>query len=273
MRIGARAHDFGKHSPKKLAEILSESGILAAQLAVPKAIEGIGSYFDVSDGLCHEIKSSFEEKNIEIPVLGCYIEPALPDKDERLAQLEIFARAMKVCSLVGAGVVGTETTNFSHDESEREKMYSLLLDSVLRMAEEAEKTGTAIGIEPVGRHTLNSPELTYRLLREVNSKRLFVIFDPVNLLSPKNIPRQEKLWGECFEAFGEKICALHLKDAVLEGESLRPCLLGEGVMKFEPVFSWLLQNKPDICVLREEISPKTAKKDIDFIKKLLGDKK
>ncbi len=273
MRIGARAHDFGKHSPKKLAEILAESGLSAAQLAIPKAIEGVGSYFDVSDGLCYEIKSAFEEKNIEIPVLGCYIEPALPDKEERLAQLKIFSKALKVSRLVGAGAVGSETTHFSHDESERENAYSLLLDSVLRMAEDAEKTGAAIGIEPVGRHTLNTPELTYRLLREVGSDRLFVIFDPVNLLSPKNIGEQEKLWGECFEAFGAKICALHIKDAVLEGGNLRPCLLGEGVMKFDMIFSWLLKNKPDICVLREEISPSTAKKDIDFIKKLLGDKK
>lgn len=41
IRIGCRAHDYGKHTPVQLAHILHTAGYTGAQLAMPRAIEGI----------------------------------------------------------------------------------------------------------------------------------------------------------------------------------------------------------------------------------------
>ena len=80
MKIGIRAHDFGCLPPVRLAEKMAAQGVEAAQLAIPKAIAGVESYAQVTDGLLREIGAAFREHHIDIAVLGCYIEPSLPDE-------------------------------------------------------------------------------------------------------------------------------------------------------------------------------------------------
>lgn len=49
IRIGCRAHDYGKHTPVQLAHILHTAGYTGAQLAMPRAIEGIEDFASVTD--------------------------------------------------------------------------------------------------------------------------------------------------------------------------------------------------------------------------------
>ena len=95
MKIGIRAHDFGCLPPVRLAEKMAAQGVEAAQLAIPKAIAGVESYAQVTDGLLREIGAAFREHHIDIAVLGCYIEPSLPDEAARKAQLDTFRLGLR----------------------------------------------------------------------------------------------------------------------------------------------------------------------------------
>lgn len=272
MKIGLRAHDLGKFPAEALAEKIRTNGFCAAQLAIPKAIDGIESYFEVTEPHCETIRTAFEKEKIEISVLGCYINPALLDKEKRTAELAVFFKALECAPILGAKMVGTETTHFDRAENEREKAFDILTDSVLRMVERAEKTGAVVGIEPVKAHTLNTPELTAKLLERVGSERLVIIFDAVNLLSPQSIPVQERLWAECFEAFGEKIAAVHLKDTrVVENRLVDAgCPLGDGVMEFGVIYEWLRKHKSDVSVLREGFQSAFGARDVAYMRGLIG---
>ena len=61
------------------------------------------------------------------------------------------------------------------------KQFDILTDSVCRLAEQAEKFGVFAAVEPVHVHTMNSPELTYELIRRVASPNLKIIYDPVTV--------------------------------------------------------------------------------------------
>ena len=102
MKIGIRAHDFGCLPPVRLAEKMAAQGVEAAQLAIPKAIAGVESYAQVTDGLLREIGAAFREHHIDIAVLGCYIEPSLPDEAARKAQLDTARASLAVSTLVTA---------------------------------------------------------------------------------------------------------------------------------------------------------------------------
>ena len=130
MKIGIRAHDFGCLPPVRLAEKMAAQGVEAAQLAIPKAIAGVESYAQVTDGLLREIGAAFREHHIDIAVLGCYIEPSLPDEAARKAQLDTFRLGLRCAAELGAGCVGTETTLFSGPEQERPAAYDILRRSV-----------------------------------------------------------------------------------------------------------------------------------------------
>ena len=146
MKIGIRAHDFGCLPPVRLAEKMAAQGVEAAQLAIPKAIAGVESYAQVTDGLLREIGAAFREHHIDIAVLGCYIEPSLPDEAARKAQLDTFRLGLRCAAELGAGCVGTETTLFSGPEQERPAAYDILRRSVDAMLNDAAKLGVTVAV-------------------------------------------------------------------------------------------------------------------------------
>jgi hypothetical protein len=54
------------------------------------------------------------------------------------------------------------------------------------------------------------------MLDTVASNNLQVVFDPVNLLSLENHHEQERVIGESFDLFGDRIAIIHAKDFVVE---------------------------------------------------------
>lgn len=266
MKIGLRAHDYGKLPAEELIKRIKNDGFQSIQLAIPKAIAGVNSYYEVEAALLQSIASTCEKYDIEIAVLGCYIDPALLDEEMRRKEVDIFLKAMEYVKPIKASCIGTETTNFTYGESRREEAFSRLVRSVAEMVEKAEQLQIDIGIEPVANHTLNTPEATKKLLDTIQSDRLKIIFDPVNLLTKSNIKVQEQLWERCFEGFGEKICALHMKGIRVNRQGiLEQTSIEQGEVDFSKIIHWIKQYKPDISVLREEINPNEAQRDRHYI--------
>jgi sugar phosphate isomerase/epimerase len=269
MKIGVRGHDFGKMQPEALAAKLAGYGLTAVQLAIPKAIIGINDYLSVEEGDLKRIKKAFEGEGIELSVLGCYIEPALEDELERKRQVEIFKKGIWCCAYLGAGVIGTETTRFSGSDDERESAFSRLCLSFDEMVEEAERLGVAVAAEPVAKHSLNSPALAEKLLSRYSGK-LSIIFDPVNLLAPVEANTQNLLWSECFERFGDKIRAVHVKDVSLADGALKECKLGDGMMDYSVIALKLKGLGRDIPLLREGVRIGAEKEEFGWMRKAFG---
>jgi len=271
MKLGVRAHDLGRMEPFVLAKKLKDVGFETCQLALPKAINAVETIYDVSDRVLAQVKEAFLENQVDIGVLGCYMEIGLSYKEARLEEVEKFKRGITHAKELSAGIIGTETSNCTAlSDKERESAYQNLKDSVLRMVDFAEQQGVTIGIEPVAWHTLNSTELTRRLLDEVGSKRLKLIFDPVNLIRTKDdIENQEVIFDEFLKILGENIAALHVKDIVFEDGNIIWKNIGKGDIVYGKIFDWLKKNNNDIPVLREELKEQSAEIDINEMKRLM----
>lgn len=59
-----------------------------------------------------------------------------------------------------------------------------------------------------------------RVLKEVDSPNLQILFDPVNILDAENYTR-DALIAQMLDAVGEDIAAIHLKDFVIENNHLK----------------------------------------------------
>jgi len=268
-KVGIRAHDFGCMKPIELATALADAGIETVQLALPKAISGVESVYDVNSTILSQVEEAFAEKNVDIGVLGCYMEIGLSDKQARLEEVERFKIGITHAAKLNAGLIGTETSGFPVDGENRESAYQNLKDSVLRMVEHAEKHDVIVGIEPVAVHVLNTAELAKRLLDEVASNKLKIIFDPVNLiLTQDDIDNQDSIYNEVFKFVGNDIVALHVKDIVLENGEKIWRNIGKGVVKLSSVFDLLRKRDIAIPLLREEINPSSAQSDINEIRRL-----
>ena len=272
MHIGLRAHDYGKLPLEELFKRISDDGFHAIQLAIPKAIEGVNSLDDVDEKLLKDIKAAMEKYDIAIPVFGCYVELGHRDPVERQKHVNRFLKGMDFAKYLGARCIGSETTNFPLDGSveERKEAFEGLVDSVSQIVKKGEEIGLDVAIEPVARHTLNTPQLAKELLMRIPSDRLKIILDPVNLLTAENIHRQDALYDECFEAFGDKIWALHMKGIKRDAEgNLEKASFEENEANFKKVIDWVKVNMPETTVLREEIKPDHAKVDYVYMKSLV----
>lgn len=265
MNIGVRLHDYGKHTPEELAKYAADGGFTCAQLAMQKALTLPPETFLQEDTLLR-VRSTFESKHIALPVLGCYVNIVTEDTAQYESGTQKFCDYLAASVTLGAGCVGTETTPFAGSESAREEAYRILLRFTLAACETAERVGATVGIEAVARHTLNTPKLTRRLLDDVASDRLRVIFDLGNLLTPDNVHRQEQLLDEALSLYGDKICAVHIKDLVFDGEKPVNCRLGTGVVRWQYPIAQLNALNSNLCMMREGLFVDHAAEEFAFMK-------
>lgn len=257
MIIGMRGHDFGRMQPDALAQAIAAKGFRAAQLAFTKAFPDPAQTY-MTDAQLSAIRGVFAAQGIAVPVMGCYISASDRDDAVRNAAKESFSACLRASVRLGAGCVGTETTHFTFDESEREAAYARLLDFMRAVVPVAESCGAIVGVEPVACHTLNTPEMTRRLLCDMSSENVRIILDMANLLTPDTSApaAQLNILQRSLSLFGDKICVLHVKDGVFgpDGKWIdRP--LGEGVMDWAALLPILEKHNPGLCALREGVWP------------------
>ena len=276
MKIGARAHDFGKKEAGVLFEEIMNFGYTGIQLAFKKAIKGIDGVDDLDLAFTEAMRKTIQSSKMEIPVLGCYIEPSYTDEEKRKAEVSAFIHQMSIAKALGAECIGTETTNMVKLEDFRENGILSLKASLEEMIKHGEKLGIDVAIEPVYYHVMNTPERTQEILNSFPSKRLKVIFDPVNLLSPDEVENQYALWDRSFACFGERIAAVHLKgikqdeNGELVSSSFKDSIIDYPYL-MKKLRAYIAEGliREDIYLLREEVKPECAREDFEFIKALV----
>ncbi len=263
--LGARAHDYPGATPDALFQNIAGDGFGAIQLAFPKSF---GVKYPIPEDFTEETKIALDKHRIHLAVVGCYINPALPDKADRLAQVDTFISAMPVAKALGAGCVGTETTHILNAGGEQKKAMAQLIDSLKRMAEAAEKYGVNMGIEPVYGHVMCGIEETQECIHQVGSDRFKIIWDAVNLMSPERAKIQPEYFARCYEAFRERLVAMHLKDFHADSEWRKPSApLFEGDLDAKALLT-LVKNEGGLPILREEALPERSKGEIAAIYKI-----
>lgn len=272
MLIGARTHDFGNQEELSFGEklaLIKRCGYETIQLAPAKALPEIKDIHSVSPRHIEAIRADLEKAALPVSVLGCYIEPSLSNRQARLRNVETFCQYLRYAKALGTQIVGTETTHFPMpDNQQREAAYRNLKDSVKRMAEVAEKEDVYIGLEPVAEHTMNDPEITRRLLDEVQSQKVRVILDPANLILAEQVDRQEEIIQQAQAFLGEQVVALHVKNFVVKDGEKQMVPLQEGVIDFTTIGAWVKDQKLDLPLLRENSLRASDQADIALMKRL-----
>jgi len=277
MHIGIRAHDIGKLPAPELARRVDAKGMSCVQLAVNKAIDGMNltpGRGDLTPGLAWQIRSAFSQHRVQIAVLGCYINLSNPDHAARASLMAWFKEHLRCARDFGCAVVGTETGSLNpdwspHPENRGEDAFKALVPRVAELVAEAERFGVIVGIEGVASHVLNSPARIRRLLDDIRSTNLQVIFDPVNLLSIENYTQQERVMKESFDLFGDRIAIIHAKDFIPDAGTLKQVRTGgggKGQLRYDILVPWLKEHKPGIAILLEEASEATAEECVAYIK-------
>ena len=256
MQLGIRLHDIEKAPLEKRLQIAQKQGFRCGHLALSKVI----SEYSVSD----------------IAVLGCYLNLANPNEESLRKNQARYLAHIRFASLLGAGVVGTETgaVNEAYQYEERnhsEEALQIFINNLRPVVEYAGKMGVIFAIEPVFKHIVWNPERARRVLDAIASPNLQIIFDPVNLLDISNYQDRENIIREALTILGDDIAVVHIKDFVVEDGKLVSVAAGTGEMDYGDIIRFVKREKPYIHVTLENTNPGNAEAARAYIQGLWDD--
>ena len=134
------------------------------------------------------------------------------------------------------------------------------------LGDAAERLGVTVGVEGVFDHTLRSPEMMARFLKDMASPAIEVILDAANLVAPWAASPQEQndVIDRAFQLYGDRISVLHLKDCVFE-KGVQKCVRpGTGLVCYDALMRNVRAAKPEIIGLLEESDPRHFAQDAAF---------
>ncbi|MDE6608265.1 MAG: sugar phosphate isomerase/epimerase [Lachnospiraceae bacterium] len=275
MQVGIRLHDTKKMPLEERLRNVHEQGFSCGHLALSKVIEeypvGISA---LTPGFAMYLKHLFEKNQLDVAVLGCYLNLANPNEEKLREITEKYKGHIRFASLLGCGVVGTETGNpnetYTYDEekSHTEEALQIFIKNLVPVVEYAEKMGVILAIEPVFNHIVYNPKRARRVLDTVQSPNLQIILDPVNLLHISNYQNQTEIVREAIELLGKDVAVVHIKDYIVEEDKLVSVAAGTGNMDYSDLMKFIKNEKPFIHATLENTVPENAVRAKEYIQKL-----
>lgn len=264
MQVGIRLHDAVDAPLEERLTKVKEQGFTCTHLALSKVIKEYPVTKEaLTPGLAMHLKRLFAANQLDVAVLGCYLNLADPDPEALKGILETYKAHICFAGILGVGVVGTETgapnTEYRYEPACRgEEAYQTLVKNLKEVVAYAEKMGVIFAIEPVLKHIIYDAKRARRLLDDIASPNLQIILDPVNLLGMENVDQREKVIREAIELLGDDVAVVHIKDFVIEENDLSALAAGKGQMNYEEIIRFIKQKKPFIQVTLENTKPENA---------------
>lgn len=264
MQLGIRLHDVaGATLEEKLANAKAQ-GFACGHVALSKVI----SQYSVADsaltpGLAMYIKKQFSKYDLDIAVLGNYLNLANPDPQKLAAIQKRYMTHIRFAALLGCGVVGTETgapnVEYRYEPACRsEEALDTFITNLKPVVRYAENMGVIIAIEPVIRHIVYNPKRARQVLDAIASPNLQIILDPVNLLDESNAADHREIIQEAIELLGEDAAVVHLKDFKVQDGKLLSMGAGMGEMDYTGLMRFIKKEKPYIHATLEDTKPDNA---------------
>ena len=278
MNIGIRLHDTLPGALPERLGFAKEQGFSCAHVALSKVMDGF-SMADAPQRLngafAQEVKEAFQAREMECAVLGCYLNVADPDAEERQRTQAIYKAHLRFSTMIGARVVGTETfanprSRFEKPAPRSEDAFRFFMDCLRPLVRFAEECGAVLAVEPVWSHIISTPERAQRMLEEAPSEHLQIILDAVNLIGPETFGTRDAIIADAIARLGDRVRILHMKDLTLEEGKIRSLACGQGVMRYDRLLAFAKAR--DLPMTLEDTRPDNAEAARLYLERLAGEK-
>lgn len=272
MKIGVRVHDFGKSTAEELAKKAKAIGFDGVQLVLNKAIEGeTGLAGTLSKEKANYFYETFKKEGLEIPMLGAYFNPVHSNKELVSKMVAKFKEHLVYENDFHAGYVGSETGSYNDDKwtynplNRTEEAFNENVRIFGELAKVAEENNARIALEGAYGHCMFEPKALKRLVDTIGSDSIYYTVDIYNYLSIDNYMNHTKIFDECLELFGDKIVIFHIKDFVIEDNSLKQCCIGKGIMNYDYIMPIIKEKCPNAFLIFEGSKPEDMEYSYNFV--------
>lgn len=276
MKIGIRCHDIKRASSVELVEVVNHYGFDSVQLVLKKAIKEIDfKKVELTSTLAKEISDYF--KNTNIAMLGAYFNPVHENKEKVQNDIDYFKKCLKYASIFNTKYVGTETGSYNnepwiyHPKNQTEEGYLEAKKVIEELVRYAEEVDSCVAIEGAYGHIMYKPRILKRLYDEINSNNMKIIVDIYNYLYIGNYGNAEAILDECLELFHDNIIIFHIKDFIVENNSLKQVAIGKGIMPLNKMLKKMKEKCPNATLIFEGSIEEDLDYSMKFVKGCLGE--
>ncbi len=285
LQVGLRFHDSATLPFEDRVANIKEQGFTCTHIALSKVPDIPGGNKEcpltpaiLTPGYAAYLRHVFEKNEMDIAVIGCYLNLANPDEEKLSSIRRMYTAHLRFASLLGCGMVGTETgapnTDYHYDKEacHSKEALDIFIRNLAPVVKDAERFGVILAIEPVYKHIVWNAKRAREVLDRIESPNLQIIFDPVNLLHPDNLDHRDEVIQETIDLLGPDICMLHLKDYVTAddgqgGVKMDSVACGLGEMDYSRVMEFA-RTRPYLFATLENTKPENARQALGFVKKM-----
>lgn len=248
MKLGIMSGTFSRHPVEEAARRLREGGFTCTQLSLRFAempFDQYGNAVDLSPvtpEILRRIRRAFEDQGIEILSQGAYMELTTEDEAQRRANIDYFARRLRMMREVGGEVLVTESGRRPEAPTEQGPAWNRLRSALAELLPIAADEGISIGLEPSRAQVLKDTGTARALLDEFGTDHLKVMIDPANILGLDTL-------DQMFADVGHAIFQGHAKDVVLSEEKPRYPPAGQGEVDYPRYVRLLRRHNVDALVI------------------------
>jgi sugar phosphate isomerase/epimerase len=245
MRLGIFAKTFAGSDPDTVLGAVATSGFGAAQYNM--ACSGLTPMPDAIDvGTSDAVRAAGAKQGVEIVALSGTFNMIHPDMQVREAGLRSLAVVIKAASRMGAPLVtlctGTRDPADQwrgHPDNARPEAWRDLIASLERALELAEAADVDLGIEPELANVIDSAEKARRLIDEMKSPRIKIVFDAANLFEIVGDGERRDIVARGVALLADRIALVHAKDRNADGGF---ATAGKGVLDYPHYLTTLRRN-------------------------------
>ena len=289
MRLGVFAKHISRATPEELFDTVAGFGLdctqfNAACLGTPSLPERI------DDALWNRAARAARSTGVKVVALSATFNP-LDENKVRLAsnfqRLELLAQ--------GALILGTDLLTLCsgtrnqqdmwtyHPENRSSAAWQEMVNAMQRALEIAIEYDLYLGIEPEVANVVSNANDGMRLIRELESNGIKIVFDPANLYRPPADPRQDgHVITDALALLGDHIAIAHCKDIAAPvgraatyqpGETLYAHVAaGTGILNYRHYLSELRRLvSTDVPLILHGLSQEQIPRSVAFVRRCISE--
>lgn len=272
MELGIFARTFDGDGVEQLLDAVAAHGLRCVHFNLKCA--GVATLPDTIDAaFCHSIREAFEQRGLNMVALSATFNAIDPDEQFRRQQTRRAVEILRCCRMLETGVVSLCTGTRDHvdmwryhPENSSPAAWSDLIDTLEQLLPVAEAERVILGIEPEVANVIDSARKARRLLDQIRSPWLKIIFDAANLFWPDKLDDMTATLNEAVDLLGPDIVMAHAKD-ITGDEAKKQQAAGMGRLDWAAYFRLLKQSGVDGPLILHNLQPEQVDDAITFLRR------
>jgi len=190
---------------------------------------------EISQEIILQIKEATIRSGVNIAVISGTFNTLELNEEKKVENQQCFKNVVETAAALAVPYVSISTGSLNqedfwspHPENYSERAWSILYESLAWMLEIAKENQVTLVFEPEQANVVSTTEDALRLLQDLNTPYLKVLYDAANLLTPQDHKDLLDKISKTLTTLKEHIAIAHCKDAFVNEEKITFASVGKG---------------------------------------------